>query len=206
MIINGHFIFIHVPKTGGHWIRQVLHFAHPLRPQVERDLHTPLNQVPVKYHKRPALAFVRNPWDWYVSRWHYEKKAIAGGQKKWTAPKSRWSPEQTRFAEAMQSFESSLAPELSFSAELERLLSHPHIPLTTKRLEDGLARGLIDFCHQIGAPLGAPHISYMNRLPPANRNPHPPYQEFYTPELRAHVAQQDRKIIKRFGYTFEPCS
>lgn len=70
-------LFLHVPKTGGTWVRQVLDRSNVAwrYPGCDR---LPYNgefrhALPMHWSQRPAIrfCFVRNPVDWYVSLWRW---------------------------------------------------------------------------------------------------------------------------------------
>ena len=65
MIVTEKFVFIHLHKTGGQFINRLLlnHFEDAR----QIGYHHPLSLLPPEYNNLPMLAFVRNPWDWYVS-------------------------------------------------------------------------------------------------------------------------------------------
>ena len=68
-----HFILIHVPRTGGQFIRKVTFEQLPgdwfIRNAL--DAHTPWELVADDFAELPMFAVIRNPWDWYVSWYHY---------------------------------------------------------------------------------------------------------------------------------------
>lgn len=65
MIAAGRFLFIHLHKTGGQFVNRLLlrHLpgARPI------GYHLPRAEAPFELRTLPAIGFVRNPWDWYVS-------------------------------------------------------------------------------------------------------------------------------------------
>jgi hypothetical protein len=69
MLIHDRFVFLHVPKTGGSFLGRMLRQELGCRPlpDVPRSSHYGWNRIPAEARGRPVLAFVRNPWDWYVS-------------------------------------------------------------------------------------------------------------------------------------------
>jgi hypothetical protein len=70
VLIHDRFVFIHVPKTGGTFLRHMLKEELPdCYPLGEDDgrVHHGWDRIPDEAQGRPVLAFVRNPWDWYVS-------------------------------------------------------------------------------------------------------------------------------------------
>ena len=65
MIATPEFLFIHLHKTGGQFVNRLLleHYsgATPI------GYHLPRSEAPEPLRTLPAFAFMRNPWDWYVS-------------------------------------------------------------------------------------------------------------------------------------------
>jgi len=76
MLVTPHFVFIHIPKTGGRFCRRhIVEFACPVLHRGK--LHEPASRMPNQYRKLPIIAFVRNPWDWYVS-WYFHMRNFGG--------------------------------------------------------------------------------------------------------------------------------
>lgn len=71
-------VFVHVPKTGGTWVRQVLQAAGLVIGQAGRDHATPAELFRLDHPlvtSAPLLfAFVRHPLAWYQSYWCYRMK------------------------------------------------------------------------------------------------------------------------------------
>lgn len=65
MIANKHFVFLHLHKTGGQFVNRLLLQYVPDTYPV--GYHLPRSEAPAELRRLPAVAFVRNPWDWYVS-------------------------------------------------------------------------------------------------------------------------------------------
>jgi hypothetical protein len=73
VIITKHFGFIHIPKTGGTFITHLCR-EHLPREWILYDppkVHSRYDEVPPDFAELPMLCFVRNPWDWYVSWYHF---------------------------------------------------------------------------------------------------------------------------------------
>ena len=69
MLVTDHFVFIHVHRTGGQFLRV---FFNRFFPEIEAiGYHFPLSLLPEQFRDLPVLSVVRNPLDWYVS--FYEK-------------------------------------------------------------------------------------------------------------------------------------
>lgn len=68
MLVHDSFVFLHVPKTAGRFIRHALARELPAcEAMPDHATHWGWSQIPPEAGDRPVLAFVRNPWDWYVS-------------------------------------------------------------------------------------------------------------------------------------------
>jgi hypothetical protein len=94
-LIKGDVLFVHIPKTGGSWVRHVLRrqglvvmeWPHP-HPDMTRILNFP-RMYPMHFIKQSLkhrsltlyekirdsykFCFVRNPFSWYESRWRFMK-------------------------------------------------------------------------------------------------------------------------------------
>jgi len=73
MFVAEDFVFVHIPKTGGQSImRRLTMIPGVFKGQSVRD-H--MNVIDVRHplfkKDTPKLAFVRNPWSWYASWYHY---------------------------------------------------------------------------------------------------------------------------------------
>lgn len=69
-------VFVHIPKTGGTWVRRVLRTTGLYEGDVARDHATPaeLAAFPVATARPIFFCFVRHPLTWYQSYWAYRMK------------------------------------------------------------------------------------------------------------------------------------
>jgi len=79
-VVSNKIIFIHVPKTAGTSIRTWL---EPFSINSNWFWHIPLEHVKKSHPDiQDAFCVIRNPWDWYVSKYHWEisrrEKFLAG--------------------------------------------------------------------------------------------------------------------------------
>ena len=81
MLATKDFVFIHVPKTGGEFIGGAIKRTCEVQ---EAGKHVPFRETPERFRDLPAICFVRNPWDWYVSWWHWAR-AHEGEQRDFPA-------------------------------------------------------------------------------------------------------------------------
>jgi hypothetical protein len=73
MLITSDFLFLHVPRTGGRFLRTLCYEHLPPERMIRNALspHTGYDVVAHDFADLPMIAFVRNPWDWYVSWYHH---------------------------------------------------------------------------------------------------------------------------------------
>ncbi|MDH3480880.1 MAG: aspartyl/asparaginyl beta-hydroxylase domain-containing protein [Gammaproteobacteria bacterium] len=75
MIVTEHFVFVHMHKTGGQTINNVL--SRCLKGRQVIGYHYPYSLVPEQFGQLPLVGFVRNPWDWYVSWYAFNRRPKA---------------------------------------------------------------------------------------------------------------------------------
>ena len=74
MICNDKFSFIHLHKTAGQSINEILLSCIPSAKFI--GYHYPCSKIPHGHRHQPLVGVIRNPWDWYVS-W-YAFNSIGG--------------------------------------------------------------------------------------------------------------------------------
>jgi len=72
MIVTNRFVFIHMHKTGGQTLNDVIADCVPGCREV--GYHFPRSEVPAEARALPVVGMVRNPWDWYVSWYAFNKR------------------------------------------------------------------------------------------------------------------------------------
>jgi hypothetical protein len=193
VFVTPYFVYVHVPKTGGNFVRDVAarHFEIVWTSEIPGDprQHVPYESVPPEYGDLPAISFVRNPWSHYVSHWAWMvehgdrsrmakiakrsfKEFLQAGVAKQGGGYSRVFAQMTRGTEVGR-YEEMPEEFLSFFAR--------HDVPTTPELEQDLATS-----------------------PRVNASEHVSYQKYYNDETRELVAAECREIIETFGYTFDP--
>lgn len=207
--LEQNFLFIHVPKTAGTSLTQVLSpYALPrnrtpmrrvlswlpVRENPSRAyfrLHVTAEQVrrklaPELFEKLHKFAVVRNPYDYAVSYYSF----------------TRNNPTSRRHAEAQNW---SFGDFLDYFERKDRWMPRSQSAWLVGR--DG--RFLMDrvmFVEQLEQGfteltehLGLPGLS----LPHANRSPRKDYRGYYTPELKAQVERIYAADFDHFGYDFD---
>ena len=234
MIVTDKFVFIHLARTGGTFVSEVIKKFFPSAQEIGR--HLPRELLPKEYSHLPVLGTVRNPWEFYVSTYHYVCSRYA------TSILVSWMSENGRLG-----FLDSIRNLLNLGVDDERLdvlietlpehvdYSRRNIPSVTKeamrrvrgtgvgyytfrfnylfenaddvyfcRLES-LRQDLVAFFERIGVATDELR-EYVLRLDKKNISEHHHYSTYYTPDLAELVLIRDRPLIERFGYVFKQSS
>ncbi|MCA8976164.1 MAG: sulfotransferase family 2 domain-containing protein [Planctomycetes bacterium] len=200
MILTRHFVFLHVPKTGGNFVRAVLEEHAPADWQVaRREDHATFADIPDSHRGLPKLAFVRNPFAWYVSWFHFQQKTrdaffleISDGGRLDFAASMR---NVFRDGGALQHGEGPFLQTLWHM--LGRGLEGCRVGKMETMRED-LLRLIAEQC-----PVSPDMAAAIASLPAQNTSRHRHYARYYDDELRALVLQKDRAIFDHFGYRWQ---
>lgn len=203
LISHSHrFVFVHVPKVAGTSMRSAL------EPYCEQYLKRRIGHFlgrfnflrfpsphltaaaarrlvgPEVYDAYTSFCFVRNPWDWQVSLYHY----------------IRQTPHHFQHEVVLQltSFDDYLDWRLNHDLRLQNVfvLNQQGQLLVDRigRLENVEA----DFA-EIMDSVGLPNV----RVPHVNKSKHKDYRSYYSDENRERVAQAFKADIEMFGYDFD---
>lgn len=192
MIINDKkkFAFVHVHKTAGSSIRNFLlnHFYNEVRDQYETHATIEqLHKLDPKTKEYFTFAFVRNPWDWQVSLYHYVKQTK-------NHPRHH------------------IVSKLTFSEYLDWWTSPEHVKKARHRQSDYLLKSgelAVDYIgrfenlsEDFNKILNKIGVS-SNKLPHINRSKRPlSYREMYSDETQELVAKYWADDIKLFNYSY----
>ena len=231
MIATEKFVFVHLPRSGGTFISEVIHKFFPSAREI--GYHLPRALVPSEYSRLPILGGIRSPWEFYASWYHHQY------------PDSKHSPLFCGLSENRRlGFERTIRNALNLGVSDDKLdllikelpenynYEKRHISNVTKDLirkirgtglglytfrfnqlfgqaddvffcrVESLRSDLVKFLEMIGASSDALR-HYVLGLEKKNASEHFHYSTYYTPELVDLVSIRDRPLIERFGYTFE---
>ncbi len=76
MIVTDKFAFVHMHKTGGQSLLNIIAGSIPDARQI--GYHYPWHLLPEEYRDRPLVGMVRNPWDWYLSWYAFNTRPEVG--------------------------------------------------------------------------------------------------------------------------------
>jgi tetratricopeptide (TPR) repeat protein len=72
MIVTEKFVFIHMHKTGGQSLNDIIERCIPDHRVI--GYHYPRAEIPPEFVELPVVGFIRNPWDWYVSWYAFNRR------------------------------------------------------------------------------------------------------------------------------------
>lgn len=219
MIYGRYFNLIHVPKTAGTWMRHVCSRSLP------RDLiigvhpdHLPFSEVLDHVTKRPTFAFVRNPWDWYVSVYGHWHTNIIHRRHEFVIPYESLDPFYKRihdrfsggFAKSLMTLtpwvkaEENRPSAWTLTGKLRYMTEREGASVEILRFEDDPVEQFIEILSSTSPrPLPADIPGKIRATAPKNVSERVrDYREYYTPALRRLVQERESEIIERYGYEF----
>jgi len=213
VILTDHFVWMHIPKTGGTWFRETLKKEMPpsWNAQVIYPCHWFAEDLKNKwpnYVDKPRFCFVRNPWDWWVSLWHFWKGHYQNRTGGFALPKSDWS-------KAERVWDGLLDPsgELRIQTLEQLLFAYPASTLSeyySKVAGDSdCVVGRFENLRSDAIRLLEVHCEVPKSLkraletaPAVNESVHSPYRVFYSQRAQKQVSILERPLIEQFGYVF----
>lgn len=215
MLITPHFVFVHLPKTGGTFIRKVI--AEHLQVVARFDQHACASEIPPEYGGLPIFSVVRNPWDWYVS-WYQHSL-----QYRPFADWDRFFAGNPTFSEAVQracgiDLDDRFAKRLDtkFAGRMRRY-DCDYYSLWWQRgfreeqlrgrevivgRQENLVQDFIDMLDEVGEPSRTLREAATSDVPLNTTKRQRDYRSLYNDSLRELVAYKARQIIKTYDYTY----
>lgn len=231
MIVTDKFVFVHLPRSGGTFVTGLIKKFFPSAHEIGH--HLPRELLPREYSHLPVLGTVRNPWEFYVSLYHYVWPRDAASVL------VSWMSDNGRFG-----FKGSIRNLLNLGVNDERLdfliemlperldYSKRNIPSATKdEMRRVRGTGLGYYTFRFDQMFGNADDMFFCRLETlrqdliaffegigavtdelrgyvlgsdkVNAAEHLHYSTYYTPQLAELVSIRDRALIERFGYVFE---
>jgi hypothetical protein len=204
VLIAKDFVFVHVPKTGGTFIMKIC--QEHLDCRIE-DPHTPWDRAP----DLPIFSIVRNPWDWYVSWFHYHSRRGGEGDPLW---EKLFDSGRRNFAETVKAHCNPPPGRPAFDRARKRgwdIYTTWFWRIAGRGTKEGrvevghfenLREDFIVFLERHSA--STPDLIEALRTAPAENSSQRGrrYQDYYDDELRDLVGQRARVIVEKFGYRF----
>lgn len=222
MIYGEGFNIIHMPKTGGTWLRRACERL-PRGSKIVRDidpLHRPAQVLSQERARLPTYVLVRSPWDWYVSLYGHWHGNVSKSRHEFRHPYKQLTPYwrgvhdrfKGDFRSAMLPFLRGAAPadphtgkpSESMSDVFSKLTSRPGLDLRVRKYEDGPRNILRDIIRE---HCPKEYTQDVERLLTTHQQENVSqrrrdYKTYYTPELQELVSRLDAELIEEHGYRF----
>jgi hypothetical protein len=214
VIIAKPFVFVHVPKTGGSWVRDLVRDCAPPDwvVRVISTRHEPWRALTQAERARPCFWCVRNPWDWHVSNYHFwtgHYRAHTGG---YLQPRGQWSPLERWWANLTErglgfgeALPLAIADRQTQTGHVASLCRDEAGELRGQFLRfEGLRQNVAGYLRGLGLRLPARMVQALRDRPPRQTSEHRPFRSYYTPELAALVSQAEEQLLAPpFSYPWD---
>lgn len=229
MIVTPRFVFLHLHKSGGTFVNAGL--MQHISGARQIGYHLPRSMLPTQFAALPLLGLVRNPWSYYVSWYSFQRsrprpnalfQTLSGegaldfsGTIRNMLNLDRDQALLERVLAALPAAyinqglnlpNVALAPiggsGLGFYSFLYRYLYGPDITAVKLARMEQLRIEVPQLLESVGEPVTSALRDYMNSAPALNTSEHAPHRQLYDAELAQLVAERDRLVIERHGYTF----
>jgi|GEM_PF-5338409 len=77
MLTTDDLIFVHMPKTGGIWVADVLRKLAGAQPIPGTQRHSTIHEIP-EGSSQTVFGTLRDPWSWYASIWQHLRNGVDG--------------------------------------------------------------------------------------------------------------------------------
>ncbi len=228
MIVTDQFVFIHLHKSGGTFVLSFLQQFEPTAKMI--GYHLPYSELPGEFRQLPVIGSVRNPWSYYVSWYSFQAamenpnplfrivsddrqldfNATIGNLVTLSESPGRLDALQQTLPDHFRPrglnltracVETMRGDDIGFYSFLyERMYAGAKEPRVVGM--EGLRDDLLDAFPACGRELSREEKQFIEQQPPTNTTRHGPYQDYYNDELRDLIADKDRAVIDRFGYSF----
>jgi hypothetical protein len=206
MILCSKFVFLHLPKTGGSFVRELLTHHAPAAWQVSlHDNHPTIRDIPVTHQHLPIFGLVRNPFDWYVSWYHYLKTHRSDPFFNHISGEGSLDFKSTIRAAfgvdigGMFQFPCAFS-ESPFGCYMNYIFGNDLDGLMLGKMETLRSdlRQILGRCEALTETLD----QQIDSFPVVNVSDHLPYRSYYDEALKALILSRDREVLDRFDYSF----
>jgi hypothetical protein len=190
MLILPHSCFLHVPKTGGSWVKQAIIAAGISAREHSRDGYTHLGISDCPQPELFRFAFVRNPLGLYRSYWQF--KMTVGWDAQNTLDQQCRSDDFATFVSAVLSGFPGV-----YARSLRDYVGPREAPIEFIGHFENLVEDLVQALTLAGESFDATAV---RQLPPSNVSDKKKAPAVYTPALEAAVRAAEAEVFERFGY------
>lgn len=202
-------LFVHVPKTGGVSVQQLLEENCP-DARTDPDRHAPLERI---LEREPGVAdywsfgVVRNPWarmvSWYsmIDKWNHKHGPASGKPQDVKVGTTRDGNPMWRLVASYADFEEFILRGPDEHPRLRRAqIDYLRAPALGREVDfvartETLSSDIGTVQRQLGVPVTTP--------PHRNKSEHGSHRDYYTARSRDKIAEVYAADIEAFGYTFD---
>lgn len=225
MIATDKFLFLHFHKSGGTFIN---HALLKFIPEAKRlGYHFPYEHLPKGYKHLPVVGVVRNPWDFYISFYYFQRNSqhpnyiyrtfSDNGRCDMTQTiKNMSQPSASHFEllkeNALNQFTDKGVNLTKGCVDKLEAMSGGWYSRLFQRMYDGAEPHFMrmeslreDFLNVIALfnEQSSPEFEkYVRNSKKKNTSTHSHYTTYYNDELKDYVSKADEKLIQRFDYKF----
>lgn len=206
MILSNKFVFLHLPKTGGSFVREILTQHAPQDWDIElHNNHPTIRDIPATHTHLPMVGLVRNPFDWYVSWYHYLKLHRSDPFFNQISQQGNLDFKSTIRAAfevdigAMFQFPCHFSSS-PFGCYMNYIFGNDLAVLELGKMES-LRFDLRAILKKFGA-LTDRIDQQLDTFPVVNTSNHLPYRDYYDESLKALILQRDKDVLECFEYRF----
>jgi hypothetical protein len=212
MILARDFVWLHVPKTGGTWLRELVreHAPPEWHVQIVAE-HLTAADIPPKCRDLPRIVAVRDPWDRCVSQfsfWRMHWTRRTGGyvltREQWTEREQAWADRlgRTQTDDERAWYRATLPeflPMANQTAEHARMLDGARVVhvIRFERLRESALEAL-EACTTVPDQL----TNAIRSAPAQMTSEHGDSRTYYDAASRELVAQIEAPIVERYGYVY----
>ncbi len=228
MIVCNKFIFLHLQKSGGTFVNKMMASCIPYARPI--GYHFPYKEVPKSFARLPIVGTVRNPWDYYVSWYHFQSQVDEPRALFMCVSKNNTlnfeetilnllslSENEQLFTEFQQQLptqymdqginltQACLDPYKNsgdgfYSFLYNRLYQGASDPIIIKM--EQLREGLNSLVEQLQLQPKQKIKAFLCDAPNMNTSKHNNYQFYYSNALKLRVASVDAELIEQHHYLF----
>ena len=195
------FIFIATPKTGSTSIRSMLDEFSDIKSEGEGiyQHHTTYAQALKRFDYAKdytCFAFVRNPWDRWLSLWYYIQRQAKIGKGKYSVKCKGLLKKHSNFKEYVMNITAEKNKDPMSAHNCFKWISSDgeHVDIDYVGKMETMQEDFDTICDKIGIP--------RQTLLHKNATTHKHYTKYYDDEMIDTIAQKCEKDIEHFGYKF----
>lgn len=228
MIVTDRLVFIHLHKSGGTFVNQLLLQCVPSARQL--GYHLPYRELPAEYRSLPVVGTVRNPWEYYVS-WYFFQRGQARPNALYRICSDAGTLDFSGTVRNLADLASDPARLNALRSALPEGFGAAGLNLTKTCLDEfrELKLGFYTFLYErmyrgakeltivpvetlrsgirttferLGLLPNARVDLFLQTAPRMNATQHGPYQDYFGPDLHSLIGQLDRSLIAKHEYSF----